>query len=74
MTNIVPWPRTGNPQNRSAAHERLVKPLNERVALQNFAAKRQQYYANPNTETEAAMLAARDAWDVTYQAANGGGR
>lgn len=40
----------------------------------DFAAKRQQFYVNPNDDTEAALLAARDAWNETYRAANGGRR
>lgn len=53
MTNIINLPNKGNRPVQRAAHRRLTTALDERVAMQNFAVRRQQYYADPNTENEA---------------------
>ena len=74
MNNVFHLPLHRNPLPRRAAHRRLVAPLNERVALADFAVKRQTYFADPSHDNEVAMLAARDAWNEAYQTAQGAGR
>lgn len=72
MSNVINLPRPGNHLRQRAAYQRLVAPLDARIAMDAFAAKRLAFYADPCDETEAEMLLARDAWDAAYHAAHEG--
>ena len=74
MSNVIRLAHSRKSLHQRAAFRRLRQPLDERIALADFAAKRLAFYADPCDETERTMLEARDGWSEAFQVAQGRSR
>lgn len=73
MSNIFRLPSNNNPFHQRAAYQRLIAPLDARIARDAFAVKQLAFFDNPTDETEREMLRARDEYSRAHQAAYGSG-